>query len=768
MRLNNTILTIGLSLLVAISFAQVNFSVDQLELSHTISRNGIIDMNADHLDDVVAVGDRVISIFYQQADGTLEVKRVWIDLATKPYWSIAGADIDGNGFNDLCFGATESASFIMTGNNGAVFEELLLEEDVFAQRNSFADIDNDGHLDAFICNDVGKNLVYRNDGNGNLILDNTLIETADLAGNYACTWTDYDNDNDIDLYITKCVLSGMPGDPSRTNLLYQNDGQGNFSEVGAVAGMDDNDQSWVTHFEDYDNDGDFDAFILNHEQANKFMLNNGDGTFTDIIGQVGISPSDFGVRESLSADFDNNGFMDIIIDFPFKIYYNNGDMTFTAVETDVISGALGDLNNDGFLDVHSSNRIWYNEGNENHWIKVNTVGRESNRNGIGARVELFGAWGMMTREVRATQSYSPMNSLETHFGIGTYESIDSLKVKWPSGRITVVSSPAIDQMIVVDETNCPVDIIPVAVSGSTELCPGETVTLSLATVDDILWSNGETGSSITISTSGNYNATVTDSNGCTSLSQSTSVLSLEDPIQIQAYEGVDFCGTTPIPLVVDLPDGYEVTWSDGSTGNNLYTNIPGEYIATITSSCNEVFNSEPIVLTQEIVEPPVVEDVAVSAGYGFVNLNAVGGDYILWVNSSGGIYNVGNDLLLSEEFVMSDTVFYVQACIEFQGRQCCSELTPINLFYTSSNNELNNLSGVTIYPNPSSDRIFIQTESQSDIMSAKLLGIDGQLVYKIDLATNNSFDVTGIDAGVYMLEVSQGDKSYYERVVINR
>ncbi|MEZ4934143.1 MAG: VCBS repeat-containing protein [Saprospiraceae bacterium] len=158
--------------------------------------------------------------------------------------------------------------------------------------------------------DIGQSHAVPELGNGFIQLDQTLIDTYNRPGNYAAIWTDYDNDGDIDLYITKCKGGALPGDIDRTNLLYQNNGDGTFGEVAEQTGLADNAQSWSTVFEDFDNDGDFDAFIVNHDFKNLYR-NNGDGTFTDVIEQSGIDPDDLGAWENASGDFNNDGFMDI-------------------------------------------------------------------------------------------------------------------------------------------------------------------------------------------------------------------------------------------------------------------------------------------------------------------------------------------------------------------------------------------------------------------------------------------------------------------------
>ncbi|MFT5053861.1 MAG: hypothetical protein ACI97X_000884, partial [Oceanospirillaceae bacterium] len=229
-----------------------------------------------------------------------------------------------------------------------------------------------------------------------------------------------------------------PGDPERTNGMYQNDGSGVFTEMAESINMADNEQSWATTFEDYDNDGDFDAFIVNHTDSNRFMLNDGTGYFTDIIATTGIDATDLGAWENASADFDNDGWVDILTEFDNALWLNNGDLTFTGQSLSFDDGGIGDLNNDGFLDVLNGSTIYMNDGNANNWVKINTLGVVSNKNGIGARVELYGDWGMQIREVRSGESFSPMSSLTTHFGIGQSTSIDSVIIKWPSGITTII------------------------------------------------------------------------------------------------------------------------------------------------------------------------------------------------------------------------------------------------------------------------------------------------------------------------------------------
>lgn len=425
--------------------AQVSFS-DRTDLIANYNDNSevAVDMNGDYLDDYVRVSSGGIGIDYQQPNGTFNSVFYTMNIQNPPNWSVAAADIDGNGFNDLVLGNGSRVSFLFANATGDDYSEMTFPEYIFSQRSNIVDIDNDGDLDAFVCHDVDESHPYRNDGNQNMVFDQSLIETLDLAGNYASLWVDFDNDGDTDMYLTKCRQGSTPGDPERTNAMYQNNGDGTYTEMAASINMADNAQSWTTVFEDFDNDGDFDAFCVNHDEQNRFYENDGTGVFTDIIGTTGINPTDLGAWENQAADFDNDGDVDIFSEMSDELYINNGDMTFTGMDLPFDEGAIGDFNNDGFLDVVNDGLLWMNDGNSNNWVKVHLEGVESNSSGVGARVIINGDWGIQMRESRSGEGFSHSNSLTVHFGIGTHTTIDSIIIEWPSGIVDEFIDPAIN------------------------------------------------------------------------------------------------------------------------------------------------------------------------------------------------------------------------------------------------------------------------------------------------------------------------------------
>ena len=411
------------------------------------------DLNGDYLDDIVTVQSNQMTVLKQLPAGGFSTSVYALPtLATAPGWSIAAGDFDKNGFNDLVFGGGSRLTIIKANTGGTGFTEVKYPQSIFTQRTNFIDINNDGHLDLFACHDVAQSHAYRNDRNGNLIFDISFFPTLAVGGNYASIWTDYDNDGDQDMYLAKCRGGAPVGDPQRINLLYRNNGNGTFTEVGAIAGVNDGAQSWSTAIEDFDNDGDMDFLLSNISDTNKFYRNNGDGTFTDIYSSTGIAPQ-VGSWELQTGDFNNDGFIDFFWQNGKELYINNGDLTFTGFNISVNEGGIGDFNNDGFLDIQFGNKIYFNSTNANNWLKVNLKGIQSNANGIGARLEIHGAWGKQIREIRSGNGFSHQSSLNGHFGIGTATQITKLVIKWPSGVVDVISNPAINQSILVTESS---------------------------------------------------------------------------------------------------------------------------------------------------------------------------------------------------------------------------------------------------------------------------------------------------------------------------
>ncbi|MAP80666.1 MAG: RNA-binding protein [Aequorivita sp.] len=434
-----------------ISTAQVSFTA--VPVATNGAERAVVDMNGDFLDDIVSITATNIQIFYQQADGSFVETNITTTAADNtPSWSLAAADYDRDGYTDLLYGGGNGVTFMRSKNNGTMYEEITFPEYVFSQRSNFVDINNDGHLDAFVCHDVAPSVYYINDGTGNFTFYQGDIGDFETGGNYGSIWIDYDNDGDMDCFIAKCNVNGDVNERSE-NQLFENDGAGNFVEVGDAVGLKDNMQTWSATWADFDNDGYLDVFIGSSDSnfTHKLNRNNGDGTFTDISASTGIHALTTTGIENCSYDFNNDGYIDIASNG--NILLNNGDLTFTLIPNALPNnnGSLGDLNNDGFIDAFSVGHIYYNDTNANNWITINTVGVESNINGIGARVSITSNLGTQIREVRSGQGFKYMSTLNTHFGLGADTEIATLTITWPSGIVDTLEDVSANQVITVVE-----------------------------------------------------------------------------------------------------------------------------------------------------------------------------------------------------------------------------------------------------------------------------------------------------------------------------
>ena len=122
------------------------------------------------------------------------------------------------------------------------------------------------------------------------------------------------------------------------------------------------------------------------------------------------------------------------------------------------TAAWGDYEGDGHLDLAVADsvgptRIYRNDGNAKHWLHVDLIGTQSNRFGIGARIEIVVLGNRQVREVSASAGYLGENSITAEFGLGFATAIDSVIVTWPTGVRQVVTPPAVDQRVVVTESS---------------------------------------------------------------------------------------------------------------------------------------------------------------------------------------------------------------------------------------------------------------------------------------------------------------------------
>ncbi len=438
----------------------ISYTSQQISTVNSTYNICVVDMNNDGKDDIAGVSQNNLKLHLQQEDGTFNISSINVPGTSKqPSWSLAAGDYNRDGFNDLILGAGDGLSFWESAAGGTNYIARTPGNYIFCQRTNFIDINNDGNLDAFSCHDVDPNVYYLNDGEGNWTYYQSgttpgayMLGITQSGGNYASIWTDYDNDGDRDLFISKC--SGPPCE------LHRNDGNGVFTDVSAQAQINITPiQSWPSAVADFDNDGDMDIMIgSNGSVRNKLYRNDLDPTndveepFVNITAGSGLDQDGLTNRDYVAYDFDNDGLVDIL-GSGSRIMFNQGNNVFapTVYSSGLAIGAIGDLNDDGFLDILNNNTVRYAVPNGNNWLKVRLKGIQSNSNGIGARVEIYGPFGKKIRDVRSGEGFEFMSTLNTHFGIGTETTIDQLVIRWPSGIVDTFENPSINETFLVTE-----------------------------------------------------------------------------------------------------------------------------------------------------------------------------------------------------------------------------------------------------------------------------------------------------------------------------
>ena len=422
----------------------------------------VVDMNGDSLDDIVGVSANNLKIHYQQDGGTFTNSNFTVSgTSFLPSWSMAAGDYNRDGYNDLVLGAGSGLSVWTAQDSGSGYTNYTPGEYIFCQRTNFADLNNDGNLDVFSCHDIAPNAYYLNDNAGNLTYYQSTVTAGAMSlgavgGNYSTLFTDFDNDGDTDVFISKC--SGPPCE------LHRNDGNGIYTDISAQAQINVTPiQTWSSGIADFDNDGDMDIIITSSGSLHKFFRNNLDTTnaveeaYTNITAGSGWDTNTSTNIDNVSYDFDNDGLVDVL-GGGGKIMFNKGNNYFAPTAYPAINGfnaisvgAVGDLNNDGFLDILNGNAVRYAIPNGNNWFKVLLQGIQSNTNGIGTRLEIYGDFGIQIRDIRSGEGFKYMSSLNGHFGIGQNTSINKLVVKWPSGIVDTYLNPEINAAFRVTE-----------------------------------------------------------------------------------------------------------------------------------------------------------------------------------------------------------------------------------------------------------------------------------------------------------------------------
>jgi hypothetical protein len=370
--------------------------------------------------------------------------------------NFAVGDYDNDGLDDVAFISFGYENTRLFRNVGSMqFQDVSVSAGIYGTyswRCSWSDYDDDGLLDLYLCGTTAY--LFRNLGNGTF---ENMAPTAGMqAGGRSCAWLDYDNDGDEDCYVGR----------TSTNLLYRNDGDGTFTEVGASAGVAD---PWGTSgvcSGDYDGDGFFDLYSVNiSSTSNRLYRNLGNGTFQEVTASSGTADVGDG-RTATFLDIDYDGLVDLFSSNhvnPNRLYRNNGNGTFSdiapalnlASPPDPFGTGFCDYDGDGDIDVflatHFGNKLLRCDGVANHFIRISLVGTVSNRNAIGAVVQCQVQELSAFQRVDGGHGMGDTDSRTLGFGLGDYAGPFEITVSWPSGLVETYQDLSPDTHAVITE-----------------------------------------------------------------------------------------------------------------------------------------------------------------------------------------------------------------------------------------------------------------------------------------------------------------------------
>ena len=462
-----------------------------LETDHTGGHLGsgvsFADFNSDDIDDLT-FGHHTGQIRFYQGNG-IGFDEIILDINNEQGESkmVLWADIDNDGDQDLLITNRNASNKLFVNNGSMQFTDvsetcgISTNAESKSYGASFGDYNNDGFLDLYICNyhtyiNSETNELYLNNGNGTF---SDVTEYAgvgnDLAQTFQSNFIDIDNDGLLDLHIINDRIQWP-------NFFFKNNGNGTFTDMAMIWGVNLPIYAMSTSFSDYDRDGDMDLYVTNGTLGNVLLRNdlNLNYSFTDVTNLMGVAVNMISWGAAW-LDHDNNTYPDLYVstgvnvftqipeifeiwgDQPNSFFTNNLTGPFNDISSETPANdqysfavATGDYNNDGFPDL-ISHKIGNNASmlsgvpNENHYIKIRPQGVTVNRDAVGSTVKVFHPGGVEMNMVFCGDKYLAQNSRHLHFGLGSITQLDSVQVSWPGGSEEIFKGLLIDSSVVLIE-----------------------------------------------------------------------------------------------------------------------------------------------------------------------------------------------------------------------------------------------------------------------------------------------------------------------------
>lgn len=602
-----------------------DLGVDVFNTSPTLGFGvSFYDFDNDGWDDLSFCQENDSLVFYKNIEGTF-VQMPSPVFAWADSKHVTWADYDNDGDADLMVTQYLGLTQLLRNDGDWNFTDVTFEagipQEALAKTFgvSWADYDHDGWLDVYICNynwnDGMTNWCMHNNGDG------TFTDTALDLGidngskpSYQSSWIDHNNDQWPDLYVINDFLP--------KNALYENNGDGTFTDISEISGTDLSIEAMSNAANDYDNDGDLDIYLTNNTAGNVLMENIGNGIFENVAPDLGITVNDL-CWGSLWIDYDNDGWDDLYVATSFgsgsyiNHFFTNDEGIFTAADEIVsasdqavsFSNAKGDFNNDGFYDIVQANAssqhsfIYENQTTGNNYVKVNLEGTTSNKDAVGTWLESYIEGEKFVEYTQLGQNFLGQNSQHLILPLGSATQIDSLFINWPNGLIeNYYDLPAGETIDFVEGSTVSVTAL---IDGPSEICSGQSTMLLIeGQYVSIEWSTGDFGSSLIVDEPGIYFAEVTDSNGYVFVSSNIEVTLLTAASPVVSVS-TNLCSgeeNASINLISEDIALDEIMWSSGQDSTFIDSLSAGWYTYSIVD-----VNSCALTDSVEVIDPSGIE-----------------------------------------------------------------------------------------------------------------------------------------------------------------
>jgi len=731
------------------------------------------DINGDGWDDISLAKSDGIAFYLNTGQGRFnKVIPFGLKPISEKVKQILWVDIDNDGDFDLYY-TSETFDKLYLNVSDFHFQEVtskfnLIENQIPSFAAAWGDVNLDGNLDLYVSDkspeSITSNRLYLNTTGQFFNEASDLFNVSDPGKKpFALAFVDINNDLYPDLY--------MAQDREAGNTLLANRSGQVFEDISVSSNANLIMEGMSVSLVDIDRNGFTDLYITNIESGNKFLLNNGDETFTEKSSFFGVEYFQISWGANF-LDFDNDGDNDLYVSSSVpgiaskSAFFINDLNHFTQVnllgmEKDTVisyGNAIGDFNNDGKLDIVVNNtmpyksHLWQNLSNTKNGIKISLIGTKSNKQGVGVRLEGWSNGISETKYTTCGNAYLGQNSQWEHFGLGDHNQMDSIRIFWPSGIINIYYDLAANKQYYFIEHEGE-ETLPVYQS-STFWCETSDNYMVVDYRKSIEWITGETTQRIKLTREGEYS--VTGQNNGDAQIQSL-MIERADEINFN-FQKIDIScfGKSNGTIDITADFGVSILWDDGDTSLNKHDLKMGVYNAYLyrEGHCG-------VDLSFTISEPKRL--------IAFIERETIGSVERLNALTQGGVEPYQYEWIFNQ-IQISTNQYYVPEqsgiyqLIVTDDNDCTSsfsiyfEVTPLAINHES----------ILVFPNPAIDWIQVNNIDLSKLISISLIDLSGAIVHNDFIYQTNqiTFRISNLPKAVYLIKLQFNDGSHVQKKII--